>query len=63
MDGYNGYLFEPGNAEAMAEKIRPLDDDEKTKSFGENSKKQLEERFSQKEHYKKLIELFYQVKK
>ncbi len=61
VDGYNGYLFEPGNALELKEKVLLLDKDEIVGRFGENSKKQLRDQFSQKQHYSKLISVFESI--
>ncbi len=57
-DGVNGYLFEAGNAEQLAEKIKLLDDDRKVKVMGVNSRSKLEDRFAPEKHYQALMELF-----
>ncbi|MCD8380786.1 MAG: glycosyltransferase [Lachnospiraceae bacterium] len=61
-DGANGYLFEAGNAEQLAEKIRLLDDDEKVKAMGSNSRRKLEDKFAPEKHYDDLIKLFERIK-
>lgn len=62
IDGYNGYLFKPGDVVEMTEKIRLFDDDKIVRIFGENSREQLEKKFSQEEHYNKLISIFESVR-
>ncbi|MCD7843650.1 MAG: glycosyltransferase family 4 protein, partial [Clostridiales bacterium] len=57
-DGVNGYLFEAGNAEQLAEKIKLLDDDRKVNVMGVNSRRKLEDRFAPEKHYQALMELF-----
>lgn len=61
-DGVNGYLFEAGNAEQLAEKIKLLDDDKKVEIMGANSRSKLEDRFAPEKHYQALIDLFEKVK-
>ncbi len=60
-DGWNGYLFEPGNADELVEKIRLLDSDDKVKEQGHNSRIRFEERFMAEEHYEALMRLFRDV--
>ncbi|MCD7811604.1 MAG: glycosyltransferase [Ruminococcus sp.] len=62
-DGVNGYLFEAGNAEQLAEKIKLLDDDKKVVNMGVNSRRKLEDRFAPEKHYQTLISLFESVKR
>ena len=63
VDGENGYLFVPGNADDLADKIRLLDDDEKIRIMGEKSRRFLEEKFSPESHYQDLMNLFQNVQK
>ena len=62
-DGVNGYLFEPGNAEDLAEKVKRLDDDGTVTRMGEAGLRRLETRFAPKAHYEALINLFESVRK
>ena len=59
-DGYNGFLFEPGNANDLAAKIRLLNTD-RVVSMGENSRIRIEGLYSNKSHYTLLMNLFEQV--
>lgn len=61
-DGYNGYLFEPGNERELIEKIKKFDDDNLVGTMGENSKKQLDEKFSKEGHYNRLMRVFEKVR-
>ena len=61
IDGYNGYLFEPANVNDLKKKIEALDDDEKVREMGRNSRKKLEESFAPSIHYYRLIQLFESV--
>lgn len=61
-DGVNGYLFESGNAEQLAEKVKLLDDDRKVKAMGAKSRSKLKDRFAPEKHYQALINLFEKVK-
>lgn len=63
VDGVNGYLFEPGNAEALAEKIRLLDDDSCVEKMGSNSRSRLVDKFAPKTHYEALMNVFNSVRK
>ena len=60
-DGVNGYLFEAGNADALVEMIRKLDDDEIVMKMGAESRKRLEIRFAPQTHYNALMEVFNNV--
>ena len=54
----NGLLVEVGNAKDLAEKIRVfLDDKEKTKQFGEASRKLAEDKFDQQKINKRIISI------
>ena len=63
IDGVNGYLFEPGNADDLKTKIELLDDDEKIKAMGTKSRSRLEDRFAPKTHYDLLMSVFEKVKR
>ncbi|MCF0247917.1 MAG: glycosyltransferase [Synergistes sp.] len=58
IDGLNGYLFEPGNADELQEKIKLLDDDKTVRAMGEESKKRLESKFAPQAHYDALMKIF-----
>lgn len=60
-DGYNGYLFTPGDAQELAEKIRRLDDDGLAAEMGANGRKKLEDQFSPSAHYASLMQLFERI--
>lgn len=62
IDGFNGYLFEPDNAQSLFEKVKKLDDDRIVEEMGLNSKKCLERHFSPEAHYKALMNVFRNVK-
>lgn len=62
IDGYNGYLFEPGNEKELVEKIRMLEsNNEMILKMGKNSLEQLKNKFSKEGHYKKLMKLFERI--
>lgn len=61
-DGYNGYLFEPGNAEELAEKIKRLDDAKIVQVLGAGSRSILSDRFAAKAHYHALMDVFDKVR-
>lgn len=63
IDGYNGYLFEPGNAEELAGKIKLMDNEETIRTMGANSRSRLESRFAPKTHYDALMAVFGEVRK
>lgn len=58
VDGYNGYLFEPGNEDELIKKIKLMDDQANVKTMGANSRRCLEERFSPQKHYDTLMGVF-----
>lgn len=62
-DGYNGYLFKVGNVNDLISKIVLIDDCKVIKRMGNNSRKILQEKFSEEKHYKHLIEIFNKVQK
>lgn len=54
-DGVNGFLVEPGNADALASKIEELaEDDEKRKQFSLQARKKVINQFDIDNHYQKL---------
>lgn len=61
VDGENGYLFEPGNADDLRTKIKLLDRDEKILDMGAKSRSRLEGRFAPKAHYDALMSVFEKV--
>lgn len=61
IDGENGYLFEPGNADDLKAKIELLNDDEKIMTMGRKSRELLEERFAPTRHYNALLQVFQKV--
>lgn len=58
MDGVNGYLFEAGNSEALAKKVKLLDNDEIVLKMGAESRKMLETKFAPQTHYDALMSVF-----
>lgn len=62
LDGVNGYLFEPGNAEDLRGKVLQLDADEIVEKMGAASRARLEERFAPQTHYDALMKVFDSVK-
>lgn len=61
INGYNGLLFRPGDADDLINKIKQLDDNKTVKQMSKNSYKLLEEKFSVDKHYESLFRLFYKV--
>ena len=58
-EGVTGLLFEPGNSDELAEKIRLLwDDDAVFHRLGQTARQQAVEQFSTQVHYRKLIHLY-----
>ena len=62
IEGENGYLFKPGDADDLKEKILQFDDDEKIKEMGLKSRSRLEDRFAPKTHYDALMKVFETVR-
>lgn len=61
-DGVNGFLFEPGNAYDLAEKIRCLlSKPELIVKMGKNARKKVEEEYNEEIHYQKLMEVYEKV--
>ena len=60
-DGVNGYLFEPGNIEDLIAKIILLDDDERIRAMGAQSRRLLDSHFSPKTHYDSLMKVFEKI--
>lgn len=59
LDGFNGMLFRPGDADDLADKIEKLDSNGNLiEEMGNNSRHLLQERFSAEAHYKLLMSLF-----
>ena len=63
IDGVNGYLFEPGNADDLKAKIELLDDDKKIKIMGVKSRSRLEDRFAPKTHFDALMRVFEKARR
>ena len=61
-DGVDGLLFEPGNVEALAEKMQYLiDRPELCLDMGHNARRKAEAEYSPSDHYKKLKDLYSSV--
>jgi len=59
MDGVSGYLVQPGDAEAMAEKLDLLvNDPERRRIMGMAGRKMVEEKYDIRKLNKKLVELY-----
>lgn len=63
IDGENGYLFGPADADDLAEKIKLLDDEEKIVTMGAKSCNRLEDRFAPQIHYNALMKVFEKVRR
>lgn len=57
-DGVNGFLFTPGDPEALAAKVRLLDADAVAETMGAASRARLEQRFAPEKHYDALMAVF-----
>lgn len=63
IDGYNGYLFEPGDSEDLRKKVEKIDSDEETlQRLGKNSRSRLEDRFAPLTHYDSLMNVMKKVR-
>jgi glycosyltransferase involved in cell wall biosynthesis len=61
-DGFNGFLFNPGDAEDLAKKIKLLwNDPDLRVRLGENGRKKLETQYSPEVYYRKLMAVYEQV--
>lgn len=61
-DGYNGFLFEPGNLEDCAEKITRLwSNPALCRKLGKNVRLYIEKNFSAKDHYEKIMDIYKKV--
>lgn len=63
LDGVNGYLFKPADAQELCEKIALLDDDAVVKKMGAASRARLEDRFAPQTHYDTLMRIFESVRR
>lgn len=57
-DGVNGFLFTPGDPEALAAKVKLLDADAVAETMGAASRARLEQRFAPEKHYDALMAVF-----
>ena len=58
-DGFNGLLFQPGDAGDLAKNIALLWNDPKLRTrLGENGRKKLESQYSPEMYYRKLMEIY-----
>ncbi len=61
-DGYNGYLFTPGDPDDLVKKVKALDGDEDmVRTMGENGYKKLAEEFDTEKHYASLMQVLESV--
>lgn len=61
-EGVDGYLFEPGNAEELAEKISTILTDEKRRiEMGRAGRRKMEEQFSPDAFYDGTLDIYRQV--
>ena len=58
VDGINGYLFNPGDIDELIKCIEKLNNDEHVKTMGTESSKFLLQKFSQRQHYSALLDVF-----
>lgn len=61
-DGVNGLLFEPGNADDLAEKISYLSSQtDLLEQMGRSARARVESHYSPQTHYQQLIEVYHKV--
>ena len=61
-DGYDGMLFEPGNAQELRKKLtRLIEDDALAEGLGRAARRKIEEQFDAEKHYRKLLAVFESV--
>lgn len=58
MDGYNGFLFHPGNVSELVKRIMAMEDEILVARMGACSRRILDEKFSKEAHYHTLMDLF-----
>jgi glycosyltransferase involved in cell wall biosynthesis len=59
VDGETGSLFEPGNPEDLAQKVKKLwDNDEKTRAIGEVARREYEQKYTAKQKYQSLMDIY-----
>lgn len=63
VDGVNGFLFEAGNDEVLAETIKKFDDNKRVLKMGAESRKRLETQFAPQAHYEALMKVFDSVRR
>ncbi len=63
VDGFNGYLFEPGSVEDLKAKISLMENDSVVINMGQNSNKRLIQDFGVKKHYDALMGVFQTVRR
>jgi glycosyltransferase involved in cell wall biosynthesis len=62
-NGGNGFLFEPGNAKDLSEKINSLfENSERINSMGKFAQEQIEKKHNPEIHYQKLMEIYQKLK-
>lgn len=61
-DGVAGYLFEPGNAADLANKVRKLwSDPQDCPALGQNARKEYEEKYTPEKNYEMLMGIYEKV--
>ena len=58
----NGFLFKLGDINEIVDSIKKLDDDELVKEIGRNNLEEIKKNYSVDIHYKKLINIFEELK-
>jgi glycosyltransferase involved in cell wall biosynthesis len=61
-DHRTGLLFEPGNAEDLAAKVRwASDHPEKMREYGMNARREYEQKYTAERNYQMLMEIYQQA--
>ncbi len=63
VDGFNGYLFTPGNIDEVANLVKKMDDEALIVKMGNNSYSRLSDRFAVDTHYNELMKVFENIMK
>ncbi|MCB8817600.1 glycosyltransferase [Desulfosporosinus shakirovi] len=61
VNGFNGYLFEPKNANHIVELVKKMDDDNLIIQMGVNSYSRLLDRFAPETHFNDLMKIFNEL--
>ena len=61
-DGIEGFYFEPGNVDDLAQKMHTLIDSEDIRErMGENARTLAEKEYSPQKHYDRLMQIYHEL--